>query len=372
MKRLMFILNVDTFFISHRLPIAIAAMNNGYEVHLVCQFTDRQEYISDLGIKTHPIKMSRCGMNILSEALSFLSILNAIRNNVPDIIHLVTIKPVIYGGLASKLLRIKKVVAAISGLGYVFLAEGLKAKLLRFFLIRIYKLSINGKRITVIFQNNDDKSLFVKLGIINPKQSVLIRGSGVDLEQYHVVDEPVSAKPTAMFIGRLLKDKGVYEFVEAAKILKFRNVNVRMVLLGDFDDNPKSIKPVEVNNWKSIELVEHWGYTNDVPLAISKSNIVVLPSYREGLPKCLIEAAACARSIITTDVPGCRDAIIPNNTGLLVPVRDAMSLANAIEELLLNPDRRKKMGNEGRLFAEGVFDINIVIQSHLNIYNNGY
>ena len=367
-KRLLYIVNVDWFFISHRLPIALAAQQEGYEVHVACNFTDKAEYLKGLGFTLHQIDLSRSGTGIFSEISAFQGIFSMLRKVRPDIVHLVTIKPVIYGGIASRLLKIKQRVASISGLGYIFIARGIRASLLRFAVSLLYRFALRTPSTKVIFQNPDDKQLLLNQGIIEPSQVVMIRGSGVNLSQYTVAPEPTGT-PLVMLVARLLFDKGVLEFVEAARQLKVQNRNIRMVLVGDTDDgNPKSVSTADIAGWVREGIVEHWGYQKDINATMALANVIVLPSYREGLPKSLIEAAACGRAVITTDVPGCRDAITPDETGLLVPVKNASAIADAVIELVDNDSMRIQMGQASRQLAEQAFDINAVIATHLKLY----
>lgn len=366
-KRLLFVVNVDWFFVSHRLPIALAAINNGYEVHLACALTDKAEQLTALGIQVHPLPLSRSGTSLGSELKCFYHIYRLVKKIQPEVIHMVTIKPVLYAGIVSRLLAVKTRVASISGLGFVFIAQGLKAKLLRTLISKLYRLALHRENTQVIFQNPNDRDLFLKQRIIKSEQVQMIRGSGVYLDHYQVKPEP-EGTPVVMLVARLLIDKGVLEFVEAARLLKTKQSAVRMVLVGDTDENPKSISTKQLEEWTKQGIVEHWGYSTNVAETMAQSHIVVLPSYREGLPKSLIEAAACGRAVITTDVPGCRDAITPDVTGLLIPVKNAPALAEAIERLASDTALRQQMGQSGRALAKQAFTIEHVIQSHLMIY----
>jgi glycosyltransferase involved in cell wall biosynthesis len=366
-KKLLFIVNVDWFFVSHRLPIALEAIRLGYDVYVACQFTDKHEYLQSLGLKLYPLTLSRSGMSLFSELSTVIEVFKLVLQIKPDVIHLITIKPVIYGGIASRLLGVKQRVASISGLGYVFIANGFKNQLLRKLVSSLYRFALRRQSTDVIFQNPNDRDLFIHLGIINAEQATMIRGSGVELSHYAVIPEP-DQTPVAMLVARLLIDKGVYEFVDAAKTLKQQACPVRMVLVGDVDENPKSVSAEEISRWVDEGIVEYWGYRKNISATIADANMVVLPSYREGLPKCLIEAAACGRAVITTDVPGCRDAITPNVTGMLINVKSASSLATAIQTLVENPERREEMGRQGRILAEQAFDIKTVVQKHMNLY----
>lgn len=368
MKKILYIVNVDWFFISHRLPIALAAINDGYEVHLACGITDRQEELEELGLIIHPLSITRSGTSFFKEFKVIKELNDIVKNVIPNTVHFITIKGAIYGGLVTRFKKIKNRVASISGLGFVFIDEGIKARMIRFIVTKLYRLALNSSNTTVIFQNSNDQDIFIKNKIIKPKQSLIIRGSGVDLNQFAALPEQQGVK-IIMFLARLLKDKGLIEFCEAARMLKKSGFSGRFVLVGDVDlDNPNSVTQTELSHYTDTGIVEHWGYSSEVANTIAKSHIMVLPSYREGLPKSLLEAAACGRAVITTDVPGCRDAIEPDVTGLLVKVKDYEDLAKAIQRLLNNDDLRTQFGIAGRNLAEECFSIDDVVARHLIIY----
>ena len=368
MRRILFVVNVDWFFVSHRLPIAISLIKSGVEVHLASRFTTHKAYLEGLGINTHPLVISRGGISPVEEFRAFYSLYRLVKSINPDLAHLVTIKPVIYGGLIARLLGVRKVVASISGLGFVFIDQSIKAKVIRKIAIYCYRLGLSAKNTTVIFQNTADRSLFIDNKIICDSQAVLIPGSGVDLNYLRFTPEPEEF-PVVMFLARFLKDKGIVEFVEASSIVKASFPSARFVLVGNVDsDNPNSISPNDLNSWVKLGLVEDWGYSTDIFSTIRKSNLMVLPSYREGLPKSLLEAAACGRAVIASDVPGCRDAIASGETGLLVNPRNTQMLADAIVQLLQDGPLRKQYGVAGRRLAEKCFDVNSVVSKHLSIY----
>ncbi len=228
-KKLLFIVNVDWFFISHRLPIAIAAIEEGYDVHIACGITDKKELLEREGIIVHPLALSRSGVGLFGELKTLKQLYSIIRDIKPDIIHSVTIKPVLYGNIVARLLSVPVRVSAISGLGYVFIAAGIKAKLFRTLISSLYKLALSGAK-AVIFQNSADRDILRKLGVVHQEQEIFIRGSGVNLNHYPVLSEP-TGQPVVMLIARLLIDKGVNEFAEAARIIKSQRSDVRMVLV---------------------------------------------------------------------------------------------------------------------------------------------
>jgi glycosyltransferase involved in cell wall biosynthesis len=365
MKKILFVLNVDWFFISHRLPLSIEALKKGYEVHIACGITDKKEYLENLGLKVHPLNISRSGTGIKGELKVFAEIYRVLKEINPDIAHFITIKPVLYGGIASRFLNVQKKIFSISGLGFIFIKQGFKATLVRTLIKTIYKFALGGKDSYVIVQNPDDKEVvnsIVKVPI------TLIRGSGVNLSQYKYIEENNKNIKVSMAC-RLLKDKGVFEYIEAAKILKNKYPNIEFELYGDIDiHNPASLTNDDIEKVKKDGIVKVYGFSSDIARVFSDSDIIVLPSYREGLPKVLIEAAACGRAVVTTDVPGCRDAIEPNITGLLCEVKSSKSLAEQIEKLILNNELRNDMGKAGRELAQREFDINKVVDKHFEIY----
>ena len=368
MKKILFIVNVDWFFASHRLSIAIEAISQGYEVHIATTVTDKLDLLEQSGLIVHNLDVhrSRAGILILSELWSFFSIIKDVR---PDIVHLVTIRPVLLGGIAARLAGVPALVSAVSGLGIVFSSNNLKYKLLRQALYPFYFLAFGHKNQKVIFQNNNDLRSLLNWGVISTRKSILIHGSGVDLDAYSYLPE-LKGIPVISFAARLLVDKGVEVFVKASEILQKRKINARFWLIGEPDPgNINTVTEKQLRGWESAGLVELFGYREDISNLFSKSNIVTLPSfYGEGLPKVLIEAAACGRAVITTDHPGCRDAIELNKTGMLVPTRDAVALANAISFLLENSALRNDMGKSGRKRAEDIFDVRQIVAEHIHIY----
>lgn len=371
MKKLLFVVNTTSFFISHRLPIALAAKAAGYEVHIATGTlkSEASPIMSKYGLIYHQLPLSRCGRNFIFELRSLWAIKKLMDDIEPDIVHLVTIKAVIYGGLAARLAKVKALVAAISGLGSVFTANGYVAILVRRLVISFYVFALKHPNLTVIFQNNNDRSILIEVGAVLPEQTILVPGSGVDLNEYIYLPEP-NGIPIVVFASRLLKEKGLLDFVASARLLKQRGVEARFLIAGTPDpENSSSITDEELSAWQLEGIVEILGFRRDVAQLFSESNIICLPSYYgEGLPKVLIEAAACGRTIITTDHNGCRDAIIAGNTGLLVSPRDPVALADALEILINDFERRIQMGYAARQYAEKKFGISSVVDTHLRVY----
>lgn len=367
-RKLLFVVNVDWFFLSHRLPIALAAQKAGFEVHIAAGITDKLDALESYGLTVHALGLVRGGVGLLNAVKTVRSLRRIVKHVRPDVVHLVTIKPVLLGGLVSRWLCVPAVVSAVSGLGYVFMADGLKAHIRRGLVGRVYAWALGHSNQVVIFQNPDDRDTLEAATNLPATKVAMIRGSGVDLAQYAVAPVPTGV-PVVLFPARLLADKGVLEFVEAARLLRGKGVVARFVLAGLVDEaNPTSISQTQLNAWTTEGVIENWGYRSDMPKVLASATVVVLPSYREGLPKALLEAAACGRAVVTTDVPGCRDAIEPGVTGVLVPVRNSDVLAKAIEHLLTNHDTREAMGLAGRRLAEQEFDVTAVVDKHLKIY----
>lgn len=373
MKKILFVVNAIEYFATHRLPIAQKAYELGYNVHIASTFMSYEgmaevEKITNYGFEFHHIPISRGGQNPLVELYALIKIHLLIRKLSPDIVHLVTLKPVLYGGIAARINGVKSVVAAVAGLGSVFLANSATAKLRKWIVTRMYCAAFKQKQLAVIFQNSDDLDTLLALGVLHASQARIIRGSGVALGDYPYLPEP-QGKPVVVMATRLLKDKGVFEYAEAARLLRQRCVDLEMRLIGSPDPgNPTSVTQHELDNWAQERCVVLMGFRTDIATQYAAANVICLPSYREGLPKSLIEAAACGRAVVTTDVPGCRDAITPDVTGLLVPVKNAVALADAIQKLIDEPELRKRMGKAGRSLAEREFAIEKIVEQHLKIY----
>ncbi len=367
---LMFVVNVDWFFLSHRLPIALAAQQQGYKVHIATGLTNKLDELQRYGFEVHPLAMDRSGsglVNIWRTLVEFWVLFRVVR---PDVVHLVTIKPILLGGIVARLAGVPAVVAAVSGLGFVFISHGVKAAIRRRLVGIVYSVALGQRNLKVIFQNMDDRVAIGKLAHLQDIKVEIIRGSGVDLARFIHKPLPLGV-PVVILVARMLIDKGVREFVQAARLVKQHGVLARFCLVGAVDPaNPASLNDAELAQWAKEGIVELWGHRADMPEVLLAAHVVVLPSYREGLPKVLMEAAACGRVVVTTDVPGCRDAITPDVSGILVPVRDAVALAEVIMGLIDSPARCQAMGNAGRALAESAFDVRQVAAMHLHIYQD--
>jgi glycosyltransferase involved in cell wall biosynthesis len=353
MPVLVYLVTEDWYFLSHRLPMARAAQRAGYEVHVATNVVDGGAAIEGYGFKLHPLNWTRGSarpwdlIRILSEIRALYKRLN------PDIVHHVGVQPAIIGALASVGLPIVKL-HAMAGLGFAFTSKTLRARTTGFAMRLLMRALLNRPRNAVLVQNPDDRAAVTALGIA-PERIFLIPGSGVDTETLTPMPEP-EGTVTVGYVGRLLADKGVRSLVEAHKILKGRGSDIRFVLAGEPDlANPASIAQSEIDSWKQIAGIDLLGHIDDICTVWAKSHIAVLPSRREGLPKSLLEAAACGRPIVATDVPGCREIARPNVNALLVPADDASALAEAIDRLAGDAELRRRFGAAGRALVEAEF-----------------
>lgn len=365
---LLYFINNPAFFLSHRLPLALAARQAGFDVHVATMAGPAVARIRAQGFEHHEIGLSRSGMRPWTELRSLLAFLALLRRLRPTLVHSVTIKPVLYGGIACRLAHVPAYVAAISGLGYMFMHRRGWRRSLRGLALLLYRLALGHPNSRVIFQNSADRDVLLSARAVRPAQVVMVRGSGVDLRRFAPQPFPQGAV-TIVMAARLLRDKGVGEFAEAARLCAQRGLGLRWRLAGSPDPgNPASIHLATVQAWHAAGLVDYVGECDDVAAFYAAAHIVVLPSYREGLPKSLIEAAACGRPVVTTDVPGCRDALEAGVTGLLVPPRDALALADAVAQLAADASLRERFGAAGRALAEREFGLEQVVQAHLRIY----
>lgn len=368
-RRLLFVVTEDWYFASHRLPLALAAKRAGYDVAVATRVDRHADLIRCEGIELIPLRrLRRSSLNPLRELAAIVELTRVMRRWRPSLVHLVALKPVLYGAVACRLAGVTARVNALAGLGFVFLADKPLAHALRPFVKGALRWTLGGARAATIVQNPDDRHLLVDQKLVDASHVRLIRGSGVDLTRF-AAGAALATPPIALLMSRMLWDKGVGEFVAAARLLKTRGVAARFVLAGDPDtENPAAIPMGQLEQWRNDGVVEWWGHRDDTETVLAQSQIVVLPSYREGLPKVLLEAAACGRPMIATDVPGCREVVEHGVTGLLVPPRAAEPLADAIADLLADPTRCAQMGQRARALAEREFGIETVIERTLGVY----
>ena len=363
--RLLYLVNVPWYFVSHRLQLARAARRAGYDVHIAAAREGGAEALQDEQFPVHFVPLSRSGKSIVTEFAAIRSLYKRLR---PDLVHHVTIKPVLLGSVAARLSAVPAVVNALPGLGYVFMAHDPMAAGRRRLILLAYRLALGHRNSRVIFQNGEDMDLFLRRGLVRHADCSLIRGAGVDLEAFQSVPEP-PGKPIVLLASRMLKHKGVEEFVAAATRLGRDGVHARFLLAGDPDPaNPASISREQLDAWHTSGVVEWLGFQDDMAGLIRRAHIVCLPSYGEGMPKILLEALASARPIVTTDVPGCRDLVADGRCGLRVPVMDSEALADALRRLIQDGGLRKKMGQSGRALAEANFGVERVVAETLAVY----
>ncbi len=371
MKCLLFA-NTDWYLYNFRRSLAAAIMEAGHEVLLVSPPGPYGEKLRTMGFRWTPAPMDRRSLNPLRELGLLAWLWRLARAEKPDVVHGFTIKCAVYGALVARLAGAARV-SAVAGMGYVFISDEPKARVLRPIVRGLLRVALGGQRALLILQNPDDVSLFERAGIVSSTQIRLLRGSGVDCSRFQPPDERASldGEPLRIVLAaRMLWDKGVDEFVSAARKLKAENRNLRFVLAGAPDPgNPASIPEDTLAEWADSGLVEWLGHVDDMPALLAGADVVVLPSYREGLPKSLIEAAACARPLITADVPGCREVVTDGVDGLLVPVRDANALARAIARLQDDPALARRLGLAARAKALAEFDERIVVSRTIDFYH---
>jgi len=365
----LFFVTEDWYFCSHRLHLAIAAKQAGYDVTVVTCVSLHGEIIKHAGLRLIPVQLSRGGINPWKEFCSVSELIRLYRQVRPDIVHQVALKPVLYGSIAARLSGVRHIVNALTGLGFVFSSSRTMASLLRPCLRFALRRLLNQPKSRMIVQNPDDYRMLVGERLILEGRVALIRGSGVDIDCFTPMVEPANVPIVFTFVGRMLQDKGVEEFVDAVKLLRQQGEQLKAVLVGQPDqENPGTLSETQIQAWHSGGHVEWWGQRNDIPNVWAQSHVAVLPSYREGLPKSLLEAAACARPLISCDVPGCREIVHHKENGLLVPARNVNALADAMRTLLHDQNMRQRMGKMGRLMVENDLSNACVAEQTLRLY----
>jgi len=368
--KILFFISEDWYFWSHRLSIARAARDTGWDVYLVTRVSTFRERIQKENIHLIPLTKFRRRLQFpVKELLSFYEILNIYQKIKPDIIHQVAFKPVILGTIAARIAGIRRIINAFAGMGYLFTSEKKRKvifkRLVFFFLRRIF----DTERAYLIFQNTEDLNLMTSEKIISQDQAVIIKGSGVNLQVFHKSNE-APGLPLVLLPSRMLWDKGVGEFVQAAKIINSNGLEARFVLVGAPDpENPASIPTQKLKEWHTSKIVEWWGQQDDMPTIYDRAHIVCLPSYREGLPKVLLEAGASGKPVVTANTTGCRDIIKDGKNGFLVEPLNPDELANAIKKLLDDAELRKTMGMRAMQIVEEEFSEEKIVNHTLSLYN---
>lgn len=352
-----------------RRPLLARAAREGYHVAVACgsdaRFDERVHKLTD---ETNIIPLAGRSFNPVRDLVAFFHLINIFLRLKPTVVHSFTIKPVIYGGFLAGLTRRPAFVGTITGLGHIFVSSEWRCVLLRRLILLCYRHIFNGPRARLVVQNPSDARLLTSAGI-DPSHAILVPGSGVDVHEYVPQPEP-AGNPVVLLAGRMLWEKGVAEFAQAAQLIKSAGIAARFVLVGDADpQNRRSIPRSVLEGWSRAGILEWWGYCEDMAGVLARSHLVCLPSYYgEGLPKTLLEAAACGRPVVTTDWPGCRDAILPGQTGLLVEPRSVPALVAALMQLLSDAAQRRAFGQRARELALARFSADHVNDMSFSIY----
>lgn len=367
--RILFLVTEDWYFWTHRRAIAQAAKDAGFEVIVATHINKHGNLIEEAGFRCVPIQLRRYTRDPFQELYAIADLVSLYRREQPLIVHHVAIQPIIYGTWAAMLTGVPAIVNALAGLGYIFVSRGKRAIFFKLLLGLALRTVFSTGRCRVIFQNPEDQAALIANRIVASYKTVLIRGAGVDLNEFSVRPEPKDT-PIVMLAGRLLWNKGVGVLAEASKLLKKCGIRCRVVFVGEPDrGNPQAVDEATLKKWQQDGLVEWWGVRQDMPEVLEQSHLVVLPTtYGEGVPKILIEAAAVGRAIIATDVPGCREIVRNGENGLLIPPNDLDVLTSAIADLITDPDRRARMGRRGREIVEAEFSQEKVIAQTLSVY----
>ena len=367
-KKIIFVVTEDWFFYSHRISIAKAASNAGYQVAVITQVKKHKEIIESYGIKVIPFKISRSGCNPFTEFITIISLYNIYKKEQPDLLHHVAIKPILYGTIAAKLASTPIIINAITGLGYIFISNKFSAKLIKILIYPALKIALNLKNTYTIFQNKNDQDFLMKGNKSSNNNSIIIKGSGVD-HNYFIPAKTKPVSPCIILGARMLIDKGIREYVDAARIVKKEFSKARFILAGDTDSgNPAMISRNQLNKWNQEGVIEWKGHEDAMLDILQNSNIACLPSYREGMPKFLLEAASCGLPIVATDVPGCREIVENNVNGFLVTPKDSKSLADGIKILINDFKLREKFGQQSRVMIENMFSSEIINKQTINFY----
>lgn len=361
-SKIILVANTSWFLYNFLRPLIADLRSSGLDVVAAAPIDDTTPLLEGLGVRFIEVPMSRRGINPFAEVRLLLRLAKLYRCERPDYIFHNTIKPVIFGSIAARWTKQGHVFNMIPGLGYVFAGNGLSRRLLRYVATKMYRISLKGCR-RIFFQNPDDKAFFEENRIVEKGRGIVTYGLGVDLDRFHFVEPKLrGSECTFLLMARMLWDKGVGDFVAAAKVIKKSAPHVRFQLLGRIDmDNPSGIKPEKIQEWVRLGYIEYLGEVQDVRSILALADVVVLPSaYREGIPNALMEAMAMGKPVITTTMPGCRETVVDGINGILVPPHDVGALVEAMNQMIKCPDRRVKMAYESRRLAVEKFDVNRV------------
>ncbi|OSQ37507.1 hypothetical protein TMES_14870 [Thalassospira mesophila] len=366
---MLFVCSEDWYFVSHRMALARAAQVRGWEIIVACRANEAAIGLREEGFRVIDLNIARGGLNPVKSLATVFSLWRLMRQEKPDIVVNVAIQCVILSALAGLLAGVSRSVNMVTGLGFVFVSNGRKARIVRAIISAVLRVYALFPSIKVIVQNHDDYELMRQLGFSKSGLS-LIKGSGVDLQKYlPVSDMREGDNPkTAIFVARMLWSKGLGELIGAARLLQQKGRHYRIWLVGDVDlANPDSANVSDLEQWQNDGLVEWLGRRSDIPALLTQSDLAILPSWREGLPKSLLEAAACGLAMVATDVPGCREIVKHEETGLLVPMGDKPALADAIETLMEDDASRRRFGQQARKMVEDELCDAIVVEKTLAV-----
>ena len=370
-KKVLMVINEMPWFWSHRLPLAKAILDRGWQLDVACHDADSDPELASMGVTGVDVPRVNNALNVVGLFSMLISLAKAIKVSKPDIVHVITIKYALFVGIVTKVIGFKSVIFTIAGLGSLFSSNSMKMRYLRILVMPLLRFAFKGSGRLLIFQNPDDREIFLKLGLVEADRSFLIRGSGVDTEHYQFVPyEETQGVPTILFASRLLRDKGVSDFIKAARLLKAGGVSANLVVAGGtISGNSRFIPRAEIEQAHADGVVEWLGSVPDIRTLMQKAMLVVFPSYYgEGVPKVLLEAAAVGRPIITCDVPGCREVVENEVNGIFTPPKDPVALAEAIQSLIPLISARKKQGSEGRRIVEASFTCETVVNETMDVY----
>jgi glycosyltransferase involved in cell wall biosynthesis len=371
MKKVAFIINVDWYFLLHWLDRVQAIRDSGYQVVIITRFSNPENFqrVKDAGFTCYEFKLTRKSVNPLLEARNIFRIYMLIKELSPEIVHAVTIKPVIYAGLVCRYLRIP-FMGNITGLGSVFSSRSVFARLLKILVKRFYRLVFSNSNSLALFENGDDQNMFLQNRIITMESSVVISGAGIDLKKFSYDENHPHGTPVVLFASRMIVDKGIYDFIEAIEYLKAQRIPVKAQVAGILDEDALNcVHESQLNQWHDQGIVEWLGQCEDMPKLFRSSNVVVLPTkYGEGIPRVLIEAAAVGRPIVATDVTGCREIVKNEYNGLLVPAGDVKKLSCAIKKVISNTRKQREYGRNGRELVLKKFTKEKIIDQTIRAY----
>lgn len=371
MPKMLFTVTEDWAFCSHRLPTAFAARDAGFDVVVAARMHDHREQIERLGFRAVAWNIQRESLNPVSEFAAVRDLIRIYREERPDATYHVAIKAIMYGSIAARITGVKRTFNLFSGLGVVFISKTLKFKFIRATVTPVLRWALKPANTHLHVQNRDDRETLIAHGISTPERTDLIPGSGIDTDEYPQAPAPDASPVTAVVVSRMLWDKGIGEVAEAARLLQARGVKLKIILVGAPDPaNPSTIPQAQLESWAAEGVVEWWGRRNNIAEIFANCDIAVLPSYREGMPRSLLEAASTGRPMVAFDAVGCRDLVRDGHNGFLVPFQDAEALADALETLTKDRDLRLRFGQQARMDVETTFSADAIRKRMTDIFKH--